>query len=126
MQLKLEVFRDASVITLAIILTIIAVLTKLIGCGLAAINLGWRRAAQVGMGMTPRGEVGIVVAQIGLSLAVINDSLYGVVLFMAVATTLIAPPFLKWLFATEKAAKDDVNSDDAGGIVAQGDFCKIG
>jgi Kef-type K+ transport system membrane component KefB len=126
MQLKLEVFRDTSVIVLAIVLTILAVLTKLIGCGLGAMSLGWRRAAQVGMGMSPRGEVGIVVAQIGLSLAVINDSLYAVVLFMAVATTLIAPPFLKWLFATEKAAKDDVDSDDAGGIVAQGDFCKIG
>jgi Kef-type K+ transport system membrane component KefB len=126
MQLKLDVFRETSVITLAIVLTIIAVLTKLIGCGLAAINLGWRRAAQIGMGMSPRGEVGIVVAQIGLSLAVINDSLYAVVLFMAVATTLIAPPFLKWLFATEDAANDDVDSNDAGGIVAQGDFCKIG
>jgi len=126
MQLKLEVFRDSSTIWLAIILTIVAVLTKLVGCGLGAYNLGWRRAAQVGMGMTPRGEVGIVVAQIGLSLAVINDSLYGVVLFMAVATTLIAPPFLKLLFAGEDAAKDDIDSDDAGGIVAQGDFCQIG
>lgn len=57
------------------------------------------------------------VAQIGLSLAVINDSLYGVVLFMAVATTLIALPFLKLLFAGE---------DAACGIVAQCDFCQIG
>lgn len=78
------------------------------------------------MGMTPRCEVGIVVAQIGLSPAVINDSLCAVVLFMAVATRLIAPPFLKWLFAIEKAANDKVDSDDAGGIVSQGDFCKIG
>ena len=50
------------------------------------------------MGMVPRGEVGIIVAQIGLSLAVIGPELYGVVLFMAVATTLIAPPFLKILY----------------------------
>jgi Kef-type K+ transport system membrane component KefB len=126
MQLKLDVFRDGSIILLAIILTVVAVATKLVGCGLGAMSLGWRRAGQVGMGMTPRGEVGIVVAQIGLSLAVIDDSLYAVVLFMAVATTLIAPPFLKWLFANEDAAKGDIDSDDAGGIVAQGDFCKIG
>jgi len=126
MQLKLEVFRDASTIWLAIILTVVAVLTKLIGCGLASLNLGWRRAAQIGMGMSPRGEVGIVVAQIGLTLAVIDDSLYAVVLFMAVATTLIAPPFLKWLFAGEDAANDKIDSDDAGGIVAQGDFCQLG
>lgn len=62
-----------------------AVATKLLGCGLGAINLGIKRAAQVGMGMVPRGEFGIIVAQIGLSLAVIGPELYGVVLFMALA-----------------------------------------
>ena len=99
MQLRLDVFRLRSTIMLTILITLLAVATKLIGCGVGALSLGWRRAAQVGMGMVPRGEVGIVVAQIGLSLAVIDDALFGVVLFMAVATTLIAPPFLKLLFA---------------------------
>lgn len=102
MQLKLEIFRDRSVIALALLVTLIAVITKLIACGLGAWGLGWRRAGQVGMGMVPRGEVGIVVAQIGLGLAVINQSLYGVVLVMAVATTLIAPPFLRILYGSEK------------------------
>lgn len=101
MQLRLDVFRSRDTILLTILITLLAVATKLIGCGLGALSLGWRRAGQVGMGMVPRGEVGIVVAQIGLSLAVINDALFGVVLFMAVATTLIAPPFLKLLFAGE-------------------------
>ncbi len=49
---------------------------KLFGCGLGAINLDIKRAAQVGMGMVPRGEVGIIVAQIALSLAVIGPELY--------------------------------------------------
>lgn len=102
MQLKLEIFRDWSVVALALLVTLIAVITKLVACGLGAWGLGWRRAGQVGMGMVPRGEVGIVVAQIGLGLAVINPSLYGVVLVMAVATTLIAPPFLRLLYASEK------------------------
>jgi Na+:H+ antiporter len=102
MQLKLEVFRDGSMVALALLVTLIAVLTKLAACGLGAWGLGWRRAGQVGMGMVPRGEVGIVVAQIGLGLTVINQSLYGVVLVMAVATTLIAPPFLRLLYASEK------------------------
>jgi Kef-type K+ transport system membrane component KefB len=104
----------------------VAVATKLFGCGLGAINLGVKRAAQVGMGMVPRGEVGIIVAQIGLSLAVIGPELYGVVLFMAVATTLIAPPFLKMLYACEPAATAQIGPGDAGGIVASEDFCKIG
>jgi Kef-type K+ transport system membrane component KefB len=65
MQLSLAVFRSSSVILLCVIVTVIAILTKLMACGLGAYNLGLRRAAQVGMGMVPRGEVGIIVAQIG-------------------------------------------------------------
>jgi Kef-type K+ transport system membrane component KefB len=101
MQLKLDVFRDPSVLALTLLVTLVAVATKLIGGGAGAFSLGWRGAAQVGMGMVPRGEVGVVVAQIGLALGVINDSLFAVVLFMAVATTLISPPLLKMLFSNE-------------------------
>ena len=126
MQLRLDVFRSLSVIVLSIVVTLVAVVTKLLGCGIAAGSLGLRRAAQVGMGMVPRGEVGIIVAQIGLSLAVIGAELYGVVLFMAVATTVIAPPFLKLLYASEVAARAKIGSDNAGGIVTSEDLCKIG
>ena len=106
MQLRLDVFRDSSVVGLVLLVTLVAALTKLIGCGIGAMSLGWRRAAQVGTGMIPRGEVGIVVAQIGLSLTVITDALFGVVLFMAVATTLMAPPFLKMLFRERTSSKN--------------------
>jgi Kef-type K+ transport system membrane component KefB len=126
MQLRLDVFRSPSVIVLCVLVTLVAVATKLFGCGLGAINLGIKRAAQVGMGMVPRGEVGIIVAQIGLSLAVIGPELYGVVLFMAVATTLIAPPFLKILYAHEPAAHGEIGPADAGGIVVSEDLCNIG
>jgi Kef-type K+ transport system membrane component KefB len=126
MQLRLDVFRSSSVILLCLVVTLVAIVTKLLGCSLGAMNLGMRRAAQVGMGMVPRGEVGIIVAQIGLSLTVIGAELYGVVLFMAVATTLIAPPFLKLLYASEMAARAEIGPPDAGGIVASEDLCKIG
>lgn len=126
MQLRLDIFRSPSVIVLCVLVTLVAVATKLFGCGLGAINLGVKRAAQVGMGMVPRGEVGIIVAQIGLSLAVIGPELYGVVLFMAVATTLIAPPFLKILYSGEPAAHAEIGPADAGGIVASKDLCNIG
>src|SRR5687768_4998323 len=102
MQLNLEIFGDSAVVLFAVLVTSIAVITKLVGCGLGAWGLGWRRVGQIGMGMVPRGEVGIVVAQIGLGMAVISDSLYAVVLMMAVATTLIAPPFLRLLYQSEK------------------------
>ncbi len=125
MQLRLDVFRSSSVIVLCVLVTLVAVATKLLGCGLGAISLGIKRAAQVGMGMVPRGEVGIIVAQIGLSLAVIGPELYGVVLFMAVATTLIAPPFLRLLYAGEPAAEAEIGPADAGGILVSEDLCNI-
>lgn len=107
MQLQLKVFLNREVVVLAVLVTVLAVLTKFFGCGLGALALGRRKAMQVGMGMVPRGEVGIVVAQLGLSLGAVSDAVYGVVLVMAIATTLIAPPFLVRLFSGEQRAVDD-------------------
>lgn len=107
MQLKLDAFLNRTTIALALVVTLLAVVSKLVGCGLAAWPLGKKKAAQVGMGMVPRGEVGIVVAQIGLSLAAVTDATYGIVLFMSIATTLIAPPFLVLLFKDETRANEE-------------------
>ncbi len=107
MQLKLGTLLHRGTILLAVALTLLAVVSKLAGCGLGVLSMGKRRAMQVGMGMVPRGEVGIVVAQIGLGLGVISDSVFGVVLIMAVATTLIAPPFLAQLFKGEKRVDEE-------------------
>lgn len=102
MQLDLSVFRDANVVVLAVVITILAVITKFIGGGLGAWGMSRREMMQVGVGMIPRGEVGIVVAQIGLGMAVISQQFFASVLFMAVATTLIAPPLIKIFFAEDK------------------------
>ena len=67
---------------------------------------------EIGVGMVPRGEVGIVVAQIGISLAVIDDRAFAAVLFMAVATTLIAPPFIKLLGPKPKDKDEDIHISD--------------
>jgi Kef-type K+ transport system membrane component KefB len=107
MQLKLDALLNRSTIILALVVTILAVVSKFIGCGLAALPLGKKKAAQIGMGMVPRGEVGVVVAQIGLSLNAVDAAAYGVVLFMAVATTLIAPPFLVKLFRGETRVDEE-------------------
>jgi Kef-type K+ transport system membrane component KefB len=72
MRLKLDALLNRDILVLALIVTVLAVLSKLIGCGLAAWPLGKKRAAQIGMGMVPRGEVGVVVAQIGLSLNAVD------------------------------------------------------
>jgi Kef-type K+ transport system membrane component KefB len=65
--------------------------------------MGKRKAIQVGVGMIPRGEVGIVVAQLGVAMAAVSGAIYGVVLAMAVVTTLVAPPLIKLAFAGEQA-----------------------
>jgi len=107
MQLKLDALLNRSTIILALIVTVLAVISKLIGCGAAAWRMGKKKAAQIGMGMVPRGEVGVVVAQIGLSLNAVDAAAYAVVLFMTVATTLIAPPFLVRLFKGETRGAED-------------------
>jgi Kef-type K+ transport system membrane component KefB len=95
LHMDLSVFRDLASIRLAAMILVAAVLTKFIGCGLGAYRLGWADASRVGVGMIPRGEVGMVVAQIGLGLRVVPAAIYGVVVFMSIATTIIAPPLLK-------------------------------
>ena len=98
LHLDLSLFRSRSTLTLALVILAAAIVTKLIGCGLGAAGMGWQNVVKIGMGMVPRGEVGMVVAQMGLSMAVISTEVYGVVVFMAVATTLVTPLLLKVAF----------------------------
>ena len=99
---------SAGVMGLAVALTLAAVLTKVAGCCLAARSLGRSDALRIGVGMVPRGSVGLVVVQIGLSLGVISDSTYAVSVVMVIATTLIVPPFLRRLFAEAGASVQSV------------------
>lgn len=95
LHLNISVFANAATIWLSAGILVAAIVTKLIGCGAGAWRLGRADMLRVGVGMVPRGEVGMVVAQIGLGMGVITDSVYAVVVFMTVATTLVAPPMLK-------------------------------
>ncbi|MGQ9633360.1 MAG: cation:proton antiporter [Bryobacteraceae bacterium] len=87
-------FQDLSTVLLALVILTAALVSKFVGCGLGALRLGLGDAVRVGVGMVPRGEVGMVIAQIGLGLGVISTPVYSVVVFMAVATTLAAPPLI--------------------------------
>ena len=98
LHLNLAVFKTRSTLILAGLILFAAIVTKLIGCGAGALSLGWNNVLKIGLGMVPRGEVGMVVAQIGLGLAVISEPVYAVVVFMAVASTLVTPLLLKIAF----------------------------
>jgi len=98
MHLDIRGFTEPSVVALALAILAAAIFSKLVGCGLGAWRMGWRNMLRVGLGMMPRGEVGMVVAQIGLTMGVISTHVYGVAVFMAVCTTLLAPPFLRMAY----------------------------
>ena len=84
--------------TLAVV-TLLAVVSKLVGCGLGAWSLGKKSALIVGVGMVPRGEVGIIVASLGLEAGIFTGSTYAIIIAMSLLTSVIAPPVLKQLLA---------------------------
>jgi Kef-type K+ transport system membrane component KefB len=91
-QVKLESFLDGQVLTMALGLIAAAMAGKVIS-GWGA-GRGMRRLA-VGIGMMPRGEVGLIFASIGKSLGVISDALFSALVLMVIVTTLATPPLLK-------------------------------
>ncbi|MDW5562628.1 MAG: cation:proton antiporter [Methanomassiliicoccus sp.] len=99
------------VLLLAITVTLLAIATKFIGCGLGARSLGGKSATIIGVGMVPRGEVGIIVASIGLSMAVISANMFSVVVFMSMATTIVAPPLLTWAFRRKLRANGSCSNE---------------
>ena len=92
-QVRLETFADLSVLGLAGGITLTAIIGKQI-CSLGVLEKGLDRLT-VGVGMIPRGEVGLIFASIGKSLEVIDDATFSAIVIMVIATTLITPPLLK-------------------------------
>ena len=97
-QVKLGEFANTAIIVLMLAVILVAIITKFVGCGLGARKLGARSAAVVGVGMIPRGEVGIIVASIGLTSGVIGNDLFTVVVAMSLVTTLLAPWLITFAF----------------------------
>jgi len=92
-----------------IVLTLVAILTKVIGCGLPAALMGLCRkdALIVGFGMAPRGEVAMIVALIGLEAGIIDQSIYVVLVLMSLLTTIITPVvYRNWFFRGEECRHD--------------------
>jgi len=84
------------VIFFGLIFTVLAVVGKIIGCGVPALLMGFnlRGAFRVGAGMLPRGEVTLIVAGIGLSAGAIGQDIFGVAIMTLLIASVIAPPIL--------------------------------
>ncbi|SCH66087.1 cation:proton antiporter [Romboutsia sp. 1001713B170207_170306_H8] len=91
---------DLNVILFAVILTIIAIITKIIGAGIGAklCKFSNKESIQIGIGMVSRGEVALIVASKGAAIGLISTSMLGPVIIVVVATTIISPILLKFAF----------------------------
>ncbi len=106
MRTDLRAFAEPGVLSLALVLSAVAVAGKLV-CGVAAGRSVNRLA--VGLGMVPRGEVGLIFANIGLGLVIeghriITHTTYSAVVVMVILTTMLTPPALKWAFGRQGPA----------------------
>ena len=89
------------VIAFGLTITALAIVGKLVGCGFAALPVGFnaRGAYRIGLGMLPRGEVALIVAGIGLSRQIVGEVVFGVSIMMTLITTVAAPILLVPAFA---------------------------
>jgi len=110
-NIDMSALLQLDLLIIVLVLTLMGVLTKLIGGIVGSWRLGKWNSVVVGLGMSPRGEVGIVVAALGLSLALINQEVYAVLLAAVILTTLVAPVLLQW--AIPKAPRDERHPEGA-------------
>lgn len=97
---------DASHWIFAVLLVVVAILTKVIGCGIGAFvnHFHARESLQIGVGMVSRGEVALIVAEKGRQIGLISGEMFAPIILVVIATTLITPIALKLVFAGEPGA----------------------
>ncbi len=97
------------IVVFLIVLTLVAIITKVIGCGIPArlAGLCTKDALIVGFGMAPRGEVAMIVALIGLEAGIIGQGVYVTLVLMSLLTTLITPVIYRnWFYRGENCGYD--------------------
>lgn len=98
---------DAAIVLFAVLMVVVAVVSKLIGCGIGAKLCGFtnRQCVQVGFGMACRGEVALIVANKGMAMGLMPPAFFGPVIIMVVCAAMLTPILLKVVF---KPAKGEV------------------
>ncbi|MDA0755768.1 MAG: cation:proton antiporter [Crenarchaeota archaeon] len=100
---------NLDVLMLSAVIIAVAIVTKLFGCGLPAMLFLKSKAAgmRVGIGMISRGEVGLIIAGVGLSSGVLTGDVYTTIVLMVAVTTIITPIWLKMDYRKEVAVETD-------------------
>jgi len=106
-KLDVRVFLNPDALIMLSIATLLAVVTKWLGAYLGSLKLGHRSAMAVGIGMVPRGEVGVVVASLGLAAGVFSAEVYAVIVAMSLLTSILTPPLLGWML--RRAPREEAN-----------------
>jgi Kef-type K+ transport system membrane component KefB len=101
MQVNLSTFTDPGTLLIGLVLVVIAVVGKILAGWAAGSGLD---KLTIGIGMVPRGEVGLIFASIGKGLGVVNDGMFSALVMMVIATTLVAPIGLKWSLGRHEAS----------------------
>jgi Kef-type K+ transport system membrane component KefB len=98
----------ADILPFAIVMTVLAIVTKVIGAGGGTMLGGFDRqsALRVGLGMISRGEVGLIIAAIGVNYGILSPEVFTVAVFVVLVTTIITPPLVRWSFR-EPATRTD-------------------
>lgn len=98
---------DMKIILFAVVLLIIAILTKVVGCGLGARMCGYesKEAVQIGVGMISRGEVALIVADKGASIGLMNHTYFAPLIIVVIITTIITPILLKVVYNNKNNKK---------------------
>ena len=83
-----------------VILSILAIFTKLIGASLGAKAAGfsWNSSLGIGSAMVSRGEVALIMATIGLNAKLLSQDMFAIIVVVVLVTTIITPPMMKWFF----------------------------
>jgi Kef-type K+ transport system membrane component KefB len=89
----------------ALVLCVVAVVSKIVGAGAGAKGGGatWGEALRIGAGMVSRGEVGLIVAGVGVSNGLIQADVFAITVIVVVVTTLLTPLLLRWTFQSKEA-----------------------
>lgn len=102
----MDLVKNPDIILFAIVLLVVAILSKVIGCGLGAKLCKFKNkdALSIGIGMVSRGEVALIVAQKGENYGLLKGNMFPAIVFMVIVTTLITPIFLKLILSEDKKA----------------------
>ena len=97
------------VVIYAVVLTIVAILTKVVGCGLGAKACGYKnyQCFRIGVGMVSRGEVALIVANKGIEAGLMSSEIVAPVIIVVIVTTILTPIILKPVFMRKEASGTD-------------------